>query len=204
MWSRELEEVKLRAAQMEKTMRWWSDCTANWREKWSKVRNERNKAREEGRQLRSKLDAAIKEASTLKREKEELLAELDFLKRESDKDKASVASSAGSHRSLASDQEPSVSESNAKDCEASSQHIPNPDQTFVDKLLGKKERTDSESSTGTGVTDKDKKRHRKDAEHDTATQQEIAKLQSKLTDLHVAFNQEKQLEIHLSYIISSV
>nr|XP_035973444.1 coiled-coil domain-containing protein 102A [Halichoerus grypus] len=23
---------------MEKTMRWWSDCTANWREKWSKVR----------------------------------------------------------------------------------------------------------------------------------------------------------------------
>uniref|UniRef100_A0A3B3ZJ60 Myosin tail domain-containing protein n=1 Tax=Periophthalmus magnuspinnatus TaxID=409849 RepID=A0A3B3ZJ60_9GOBI len=32
---RELEEARARAAQMEKTMRWWSDCTANWREKWS-------------------------------------------------------------------------------------------------------------------------------------------------------------------------
>lgn len=34
---RELEETKARAAQMEKTMKWWSDCTANWREKWIKV-----------------------------------------------------------------------------------------------------------------------------------------------------------------------
>lgn len=33
----ELEEARNRALQMEKTMRWWSDCTANWREKWSKV-----------------------------------------------------------------------------------------------------------------------------------------------------------------------
>ena len=37
MRQRELEEMRARAAQMEKTMRWWSDCTANWREKWSKV-----------------------------------------------------------------------------------------------------------------------------------------------------------------------
>lgn len=58
---RELEEVKARAAQMEKTMRWWSDCTANWREKWSKVRAERNSAREESRQLRIKLEMAMKE-----------------------------------------------------------------------------------------------------------------------------------------------
>ena len=64
---RELEEVKARAAQMEKTMRWWSDCTANWREKWSKVRAERNSAREEGRQLRIKLDMAVKELSALKK-----------------------------------------------------------------------------------------------------------------------------------------
>uniref|UniRef100_A0A2K6TUY9 Coiled-coil domain containing 102B n=1 Tax=Saimiri boliviensis boliviensis TaxID=39432 RepID=A0A2K6TUY9_SAIBB len=64
---RELEEVKARAAQMEKTMRWWSDCTANWREKWSKVRAERNSAREEGRQLRLQLEMAMKELSTLKK-----------------------------------------------------------------------------------------------------------------------------------------
>ncbi|KAI4469554.1 coiled-coil domain-containing protein [Holotrichia oblita] len=66
MRQRELEEARARAAQMEKTMRWWSDCTANWREKWSKVRNERNKAREESKQLRSKLEAALKDTSSSK------------------------------------------------------------------------------------------------------------------------------------------
>ena len=73
MMARELEEVKLRAAQMEKTMRWWSDCTANWRDKWSKVRNERNKAREEARTLRSKLEIAVKELSSRKWEHAEEL-----------------------------------------------------------------------------------------------------------------------------------
>ncbi|KAH0617843.1 hypothetical protein JD844_016485 [Phrynosoma platyrhinos] len=71
----ELEEAKTRVAQMEKTMRWWSDCTANWREKWSKVRAERNKAREEGRQLKLKLEESIKELSALKKINEALLAE---------------------------------------------------------------------------------------------------------------------------------
>lgn len=82
MRQRELEEAKGRAAQMEKTMRWWSDCTANWREKWSKVRNERNKARDECKQLRTKLEAALKDISTNKREKEELEIQNDQLKRE--------------------------------------------------------------------------------------------------------------------------
>lgn len=36
---RELEEAKGRAQQMEKTMKWWSECTSNWREKWAKVKN---------------------------------------------------------------------------------------------------------------------------------------------------------------------
>ena len=67
MLSRELEEAKVRVAQMEKTMRWWSDCTANWRDKWNKARNERNKAREDNRQLRARLDAVVKECTTLKR-----------------------------------------------------------------------------------------------------------------------------------------
>jgi coiled-coil domain-containing protein 102A len=70
---RELEEIRARASQMEKTMRWWSDCTSNWREKWSKVRNERNKSREENRQLRAKLDLCIKEINSLKREREGLV-----------------------------------------------------------------------------------------------------------------------------------
>ncbi|NWT09014.1 C102B protein, partial [Vireo altiloquus] len=75
----ELEEVKARAAQMEKTMRWWSDCTANWREKWSKVRGERNKAREEARQLRIKLDSAIKELSVLKKINQDLVSQKENL-----------------------------------------------------------------------------------------------------------------------------
>ncbi|KFV97511.1 Coiled-coil domain-containing protein 102B, partial [Eurypyga helias] len=72
--NRELEEVKARAAQMEKTMRWWSDCTANWREKWSKVRAERNKAQEEARQLRIKLDSVVKELSMFKKINQNLVS----------------------------------------------------------------------------------------------------------------------------------
>ncbi|XP_060694284.1 coiled-coil domain-containing protein 102A [Hemiscyllium ocellatum] len=81
---RELEEARARAAQMEKTMRWWSDCTANWREKWSKVRAERNKSREEVRQLRQKLEALTKELTTVKREKQELSNENEHLRLEAE------------------------------------------------------------------------------------------------------------------------
>ncbi|XP_069822545.1 coiled-coil domain-containing protein 102A [Dendropsophus ebraccatus] len=79
---RELEEARARAAQMEKTMRWWSDCTANWREKWSKVRAERNKAREEGVQLRNRLEVLSKELNALKRERQEAISETEQLRKE--------------------------------------------------------------------------------------------------------------------------
>ncbi|XP_067928416.1 coiled-coil domain-containing protein 102A-like isoform X2 [Watersipora subatra] len=108
MRQRELEEMRARAAQMEKTMRWWSDCTANWREKWSKVRNERNKAREDCRQLRSKLEVVVKECTNLKRGKQDLIAEIDKLKAElevnliKDPDKDSDSMSTGSSVSIRS------------------------------------------------------------------------------------------------------
>lgn len=76
---RELEEARARATQMEKTMRWWSDCTANWREKWSKVRSERNKAREEVRILRGRLEVSQRESGVLKREKNDLEAQVAHL-----------------------------------------------------------------------------------------------------------------------------
>ncbi|KAG8231711.1 hypothetical protein J437_LFUL018955, partial [Ladona fulva] len=79
---RELEEARARATQMEKTMRWWSDCTANWREKWSKVRNERNKAREENKILRTKLEAAIEDANACRRSQAELEQEKERLIKE--------------------------------------------------------------------------------------------------------------------------
>ncbi|XP_011638231.1 LOW QUALITY PROTEIN: coiled-coil domain-containing protein 102A [Pogonomyrmex barbatus] len=82
---RELEEARARAAQMEKTMRWWSDCTANWREKWSKVRNERNAARDEAKALRAKLEIAVKDANTFKHEFQELELQNEQLKKEMEK-----------------------------------------------------------------------------------------------------------------------
>lgn len=72
MLYRELEEAKARAAQMEKTMRWWSDCTANWREKWCEVRDERNKAKKETKLLKSKLEAATKDLTAHKQESHQL------------------------------------------------------------------------------------------------------------------------------------
>uniref|UniRef100_A0A4W6CZ18 Coiled-coil domain-containing protein 102A n=1 Tax=Lates calcarifer TaxID=8187 RepID=A0A4W6CZ18_LATCA len=79
---RELEEARARAAQMEKTMRWWSDCTANWREKWSKVRAERNRARDEVRQLRQRLDTLTKELTSVRRERQELASENETLRQQ--------------------------------------------------------------------------------------------------------------------------
>ncbi|XP_028392796.1 coiled-coil domain-containing protein 102A-like isoform X2 [Dendronephthya gigantea] len=67
----ELHEAKIRAVQMEKTMRWWSDCTANWREKWGQVKNERNKARDDIKVLKQRLDDANHEIYQLKRERNE-------------------------------------------------------------------------------------------------------------------------------------
>lgn len=66
-------------------MRWWSDCTANWREKWSKVRSERNKARDEAKQLRAKLEAALKDSNSYKREKQDLDVQNEQLKKEIEK-----------------------------------------------------------------------------------------------------------------------
>ena len=52
---KELDDLRLRCGQMEKTMIWWSECTANWRDKWSKVRAERNRLREEAKRLHNDL-----------------------------------------------------------------------------------------------------------------------------------------------------
>ncbi len=99
---RELEEARARAAQMEKTMRWWSDCTANWREKWSKVRAERNRARDEVRQLRQRLDALTKELTGARRERQELAAENEQLRQEAQRVRAEQNSPANASTTTAS------------------------------------------------------------------------------------------------------
>ena len=55
------EELQARCSQMEKTMRWWSECTANWRDKWSKVRAERNRFKDELKILSLKHEEALSE-----------------------------------------------------------------------------------------------------------------------------------------------
>ncbi|XP_017943507.2 LOW QUALITY PROTEIN: coiled-coil domain-containing protein 102A-like, partial [Manacus vitellinus] len=69
------EELRLRELEVgrgrgrprwEKTMRWLVGPAGNWREKWSKVRSERNRARREVRQLRHRLEALTKELASLR------------------------------------------------------------------------------------------------------------------------------------------
>lgn len=72
-----MEEAKARATQMEKTMKWWSDCTASWREKWSQVRDERNKAREDLKHLRQKLEGVQNQNTSLLSENKNLQSELE-------------------------------------------------------------------------------------------------------------------------------
>ncbi|XP_043101171.1 coiled-coil domain-containing protein 102A [Puntigrus tetrazona] len=109
---RELEEARARAAQMEKTMRWWSDCTANWREKWSKVRAERNRARDEVRQLRQRLDALTKELTGARRERQELAAENEQLRLEAQRILAEQNSPANASTAPASNSSPASTHSN--------------------------------------------------------------------------------------------
>ncbi|CAK8696135.1 unnamed protein product [Clavelina lepadiformis] len=71
----ELMNLRVRAEQMEKTLRWWSDCTANWREKWTKVRAERNRAREEAKIVKTELEEAKKELVVLRQQRSLLVEE---------------------------------------------------------------------------------------------------------------------------------
>ncbi|XP_055699816.1 coiled-coil domain-containing protein 102A isoform X4 [Phlebotomus papatasi] len=82
---RELEQAQARVSQIEKTVQWWSSCSKTWREKYSQVRTERNKARDEAKQLRSSLEAAIKESNIYKKEKSELELQISQLKKEMEK-----------------------------------------------------------------------------------------------------------------------
>ncbi|KJH50001.1 hypothetical protein DICVIV_03874 [Dictyocaulus viviparus] len=81
---------------MEKTMRWWSECTACWREKWSTVRNERNRAREEGQTLRHAYEEAKVKIDVLQSEKRQV--ELELLKAKSTLHKLAVKNSITQNR----------------------------------------------------------------------------------------------------------
>ncbi|KAK6728389.1 hypothetical protein RB195_005811 [Necator americanus] len=94
----ELKEARDRAAQMEKTMRWWSECTACWREKWSTVRDERNRAREEGQGLRNAYEEANAKIDKIQSEKREV--EMELMKAKSALHKLIVQNSISQNKSF--------------------------------------------------------------------------------------------------------
>ena len=205
---KELEEARARAAQMEKTMRWWSDCTANWREKWSKVRNERNKSREECRLLRHKLETAVKECATLKRAKNDLTSEIDTLKRQvdsscpvssdKDKDKASCASSTGSQKSGVVDRENTPDTfSSEKETDGSNTAISHTDQiNFMDKLMSKKEKEKDSDSASSSSDHPEKKKVKHPDQTPTPegslTEERLAMLQMKLEEAQKTIQAERE------------
>ena len=66
-------------------MRWWSDCTASWREKWGKVRGERNKLKEEAKVLHVRNETLTKEFNKTKAELDDCLLENQSLRNELNK-----------------------------------------------------------------------------------------------------------------------
>ncbi|XP_029436997.1 coiled-coil domain-containing protein 102A-like isoform X2 [Rhinatrema bivittatum] len=67
----ELAEARLVASNLEKTVRWWAECTSKWRERWSRASAERNRAKKEVRALRQQLEKVGREAQELREELEE-------------------------------------------------------------------------------------------------------------------------------------
>ncbi|XP_057291315.1 coiled-coil domain-containing protein 102A-like isoform X1 [Hydractinia symbiolongicarpus] len=78
----ELNEANIRTYQLEKTARWWSESTASWREKWGKVRSQRNKLRDDYVILKGQYTSLTKEYSMIKAEKDNLRNQLASLKPE--------------------------------------------------------------------------------------------------------------------------
>uniref|UniRef100_A0A0X3PGU5 Coiled-coil domain-containing protein 102A n=1 Tax=Schistocephalus solidus TaxID=70667 RepID=A0A0X3PGU5_SCHSO len=76
---RELAELRARCTQLEKTVRWWSDCTTTWRDKWSCIRNERNLARDELKRTKAALAAAEREIGQLAGRCDELTRKISRL-----------------------------------------------------------------------------------------------------------------------------
>lgn len=162
--------------------RWWSDCTNNWREKWSKVRNEKNKVKEESKQLRNKLDSSIKENTTLKQEREELRLKLEtFILKENLEDChvsqpiSDSAVSAGGDTNPLSKQDKTV--------------IENPQENFVSDLLSHKGSSELSDSSGQSSA---KQTRDKDVSQDELLTQKVTALKYKLEEAKGLLIAERQ------------
>lgn len=80
----EIVELRNQSMQMEKTLQWWSDCTASWRDKWAKVKSERNKAREELKRQKGNEAELVRELMVLRQQRQLLIQENKNLKHQVD------------------------------------------------------------------------------------------------------------------------
>ncbi|GCB83617.1 hypothetical protein scyTo_0024155 [Scyliorhinus torazame] len=74
---RELLEARSLAANLEKTVRWWSECSARWKEKWAKANLEKVRSRRECQLLRQKVKGLQREVGQLRAALEEKEEEAD-------------------------------------------------------------------------------------------------------------------------------
>jgi len=78
----EVTELRKQGMKMEKTLQWWTDCTANWKEKWAKVKNERNRSRDELSKVKVSEMELVNELTVLRQQRQLLIQENKNLKNE--------------------------------------------------------------------------------------------------------------------------
>ncbi|TKR93002.1 hypothetical protein L596_007539 [Steinernema carpocapsae] len=76
----EINETQNRSAQMERTFRFWTECTASWRGKWKSMKDERNRAREETESALEQLKDANDKIDSLQSMKRRADADIARLK----------------------------------------------------------------------------------------------------------------------------
>ena len=62
---------------LERALKWWSECTALWREKWGEMKNERDKLFQDFEVLKGQNYALINQYDILKNENDKLKKEID-------------------------------------------------------------------------------------------------------------------------------
>ena len=181
--------------------------TGNWVKSFfifTKVRNERNKARDESRQLRAKLESTVKESANLKRERHELGMQLEALRKQLEsyqnleKERNSVCSS-GSHKSgHGSDHEPSQEQDKGVG------------EDFVSKLLSKKDR-DLDSTSSRDSDKSEKRRAKKSGDNspasgleDSVVKQKMSMLQLKLDETHKTIQIEREWVFDIVFKYDSI
>lgn len=70
-------EAYEKIVKLERALKWWSECTALWREKWGEMKNERDKLFQDFHVLKGQNYALINQYDALKNENDKLKREID-------------------------------------------------------------------------------------------------------------------------------